>query len=253
NTAVGIDITANGGLEAVAILADSDFQQVNASTGSIRDTLVSKSGTYYLLVVRSSGPNAPATGDYTAMLKGNVNPVPTTPPGLLVYGKAVTGKITNEIYQVRYTVQAKAGTILTVTMDAAPGSTLDPMVGVLDSNNNLLGVNDDAAKGLKNAQLTVSIPKDGTYTIAATRSQEAQGTTSGDYILKVEAKQEGPEILPIRYGGTVTGSIDSQRFLYYYSFRGNANDVVTIHMSHIPGHSLDPVLYLYDYTKGQDN
>src|SRR5262249_32513714 len=106
-------------------------------------------------------------------------------------------------------------------------------------------------KGLKNAQLTVSIPKDGTYTIAATRSQEAQGTTTGDYILKVEAKQEGPEILPIRYGGTVTGSIDSQRFLYYYSFRGNANDVVTIHMSHIPGHSLDPALYLYDYTTGQ--
>ena len=73
----------------------------------------------------------------------------------------------------------------------------------------------------------VTIPKDGAYTIVATRSQEAQGTTSGDYILTVTAKTLAPDIVPIRYGGTANGVISPQRFLYYYTFTGSAGDVMT--------------------------
>jgi hypothetical protein len=204
-----------------------------------------------VFVLRAGGPSAAALNSYTITLEGTVKPTPTLPPGVVVIGQPVTGKITNDVYQVRYTIDAKQGTNLIITLDAAPGSTLDPLVGLLDSKSNLLGVNDDAAKGLKNAKLVITIPKDGTYTIVVTRSQEAQGTTNGDYVLTVTAKALAPDILPIRYGGTANGEISAQRFLYYYTFTGSAGDVVTIRMSPVPGSNLDAVVYLYSYADGK--
>ncbi len=262
NTAVSIDLTASG-MDAVTILTDSDFNQVAAAPGSISNALVANPGTYYVFVVRRDGPNQPAAGSYKITLQGTVNPAPTGAPAALVYGQAVTGTISNEIYQVRYPFQATKGARVTVMMDAGPGSTLDPMVGVVDTKNNLLGVNDDAAKGLKNASLTVTIPQDGQYIVVATRSQEAQGTTAGTFTLKVAAANgQSPasgatsaapaaDVLPLRYGATANAQIDAQHFLYYCTFQGVAGDVLTVRMNHLPGNSLDPVLYLYTYAEGK--
>src|SRR5262249_12503319 len=43
------------------------------------------------------------------------------------------------------------------------------------------------------------------------------------------------------------GLITAQHFLYYYTFQGNAGDVITIRMSHVPGNKLDPLVYLYAF------
>ena len=251
NTAASIDFVPTGGFEAMTILADSDFSQIAAATGSIRTTSLPHAGIYYVLVARAGGANQAPAGSYTITLRGSVNITPTAEPGTIIIGQAVTGTITNDIYQMRYKLQATKGETLVVTMDAAPGSTLDPLVGVVDSKNSLLGVNDDAAKGLKNASLTITIPETGTYSIVATRAQEATGTTTGSYILKVETQNTTPDIVPIRYGGTVSATIDAQHFLYYYMFQGKQGDVLTIHMSRVPGSDLDSVLYLYNYSTGQ--
>jgi hypothetical protein len=252
NTAASIDFVPVGGFESMTILADGDFNQIATANGSIRTTSLPHAGTYYVLIVRAGGANQPPAGSYMLTLQGSVNVTPTAEPGTLVYGQAVTGTINNDVYQMRYKFQAKKGATLVVTMDAAPGSTLDPLVGVVDAKNSLLGVNDDAAKGLKNASLTVTIPEDGIYSVVATRAQEALGKTSGDFILKVDAQQNTtPDIVPIHYGGTVSATIDPEHYLYYYSFQGKQGDVITIQMSRVPGNTLDSVLYLYDYTSGQ--
>jgi hypothetical protein len=268
NTAVSIDLTANG-MDALTLVTDSDFNQIAAAQGSISSTLIARAGTYYVFVVRRDGPNQTAAGDFKITLQGTVNPAATGAPAALIYGQAVTGTISNDIYQLRYPFQATKGVQVTVTMNAGTGSTLDPMVGLVDAKNNLLGVNDDAAKGLKNASITVTIPEDGQYTVVATRSQEAQGTTQGAFTLKVDAATSQAtsaasgnpatsataaaataDVLPMRYGATTNAQIDAQHFLYYYTFQGTAGDVVTLRMNHLPGDSLDPVLYLYTYANG---
>ncbi len=264
NTAVSIDVSTAQGLEVVTLLADSSFQELaRAATGPIRTTLLPGAGTYYVLVVRRGGPNDPSLGAFAITLQGAVNPAPTAAPLMLTFGQVVNGTITKENYQVRYTVDAKQGASLIVAMDAVPGTALDPMVAVLDANSNLLLVNDNAASGTLNAALIYDVPADGRYIILATRSGEAVGTTAGAYTLKVDVRQtttaspapaatltpsvQGPDVVPISYGRTVNGAIDSGRFLYYYNFQGEAGDVITIRLSRVPGSSLDPLLYLYTY------
>lgn len=259
NTAVSVDVNPAAGLDVVTILADSGFHQVaTAVSGPIRSTLLPRAGTYYIFVLRQGGPNDPSIGAYALTLQGVVNPAPTAAPSLLALGQPVTGTITQDAYQVRYMVQARAGTALLVTMEAAPGSSLDPMVALLDDGNNLLLVNDNASKSTRNAALIYDVSKDGTYTILATRAQEAAGTTTGAYILKVEARQPTtptppptgapPQVVPISYGGTASDAISAQRYLYYYTFQGHAGDVISIRLSHVPGSTLDPLLYLYLYS-----
>jgi hypothetical protein len=261
NTVVSVDVSPAPGLEVVTLLGDSAFQEIaRATTGPIRGTLLARAGTYYVLVVRRGGPNDPSIGSYTIMLQGTVNPAPTAAPVVLTVGQPVSGTITPENYQIRYLVDAKQGTSLIVTMDAVPGTALDPMVAVLDEKNNLLLLNDNAAKGTANAALIYDVSRDGQYVILATRAGEAVGTTAGAYTLKVEVRQtaaaptmtptpaaQSQDIVPIRYGSTLNGVIGPQRFLYYYSFQGNVGDVITIRLSRVPGNQLDPLLYLYAY------
>jgi hypothetical protein len=164
-------------------------------------------------------------------------------------------------------------------MEAAPNSTLNPMVAVLDAEGKLLILNDDAAQGIKNAALIYEVPVDGRYLILATRSGESTGTTMGAYILKVEVRQPdlstppadltatpvgstgatapatiaptsdagGSQMTIIRYGETISGTITTQKFLNYYSFQGTAGEVITIGMTRAPDSQLDPLLYLYTY------
>ncbi len=251
NMAVDLEVSTAGGLDVVTILADSDFREVARSlAGPVRTVLLPHAGTYYVVVVQSAGPIIPASGNYTLTLHGTINPAPTLAPVVLTSGQTVNGTINKEIYQVRYFVNVHQGMVLAVTMAAAPGSTLDPMVSLLDSNNNLLAVNDDSAPGIKNAAFAYSSPQDGQYVVVATRSQEAAGTTTGDYTLKVEEQQPvaaTPQLVTIRYGDTVNGAIGAQNFLLYYTFQGTEGDVVSIRMRHVPGATLDPVLYLYTF------
>jgi hypothetical protein len=249
--AVNVDISTPDGFSSVNVLTNSDFVQLAASSGAIPTTALPKEGTYYIFIIRSGGPNQAAVGTYTLTLQGNITPPPTLPPNTLTFGEPMTGTITNDIYQQRYVIQAKAGMSLTVTAEAAEGSTLDPLIGVTDSDNNVLGVNDDSAQGIANASLNVTIPKDGLYNIVVTRAQEAAGTTTGDFVLTVNVVNTQPDLLPIRYGGIVNAEITNEQFLYYYTFSGKVGDIISIKMNTIPGNDLDPVLYLYDYSTGQ--
>jgi hypothetical protein len=63
-----------------------------------------------------------------------------------------------------------------------------------------------------------------------------------------------PEIIPIRYGATVTGEVADQiggtaADIDYYSFSGNVDDEVTIRVEEDEG--LDVILYVYVYSGDQ--
>jgi hypothetical protein len=259
---VRLDVLSSA--EVVTILTDANFEQIAISSGSLREIPLPAAGTYYVLVARSNGPNDPAGSPYTITLLGaKIPPTPkaTEAPRLLTYSQRVRGSITSEAYAVRYTLNAKAGEEIQITMDPAPGSTLDPMVALLDPNGALLILNDDSAPGIVNAMLVTTIPADGQYTVLATRADESTGTTAGDFLLLAALYEPtavpavtatpaqspgGDGVQPVKYGDRLTGTIDASRALYYFSFTGTAGDMVNIRMGRAAG-DLDPLLYLYLY------
>ncbi|MBX3063182.1 MAG: PPC domain-containing protein [Anaerolineae bacterium] len=270
NTTAQLDVVAGG--EVFTVLADAQFKQIAASTGSLRETALGDAGAYYVLVMRRYGPNDPNGGQLTLTLQGGIQPATvaaTRVPLILKIGQSVRGQITAEEYSISYKLSAKASEIVQVRM-AADGSSLDPSLSLLDAAGNLLIFNDDAAPGITDALFVYEFSADGDYTIIATRSGEANGTTRGAYILTAsipgseatptpEAGQGSTSsndndttgVISISYGSRETGVIDAAKVLYYYTFEGNAGDVIDIQMGSDGSGDLDPMLYLYYY--GADN
>lgn len=97
----------------------------------------------------------------------------------------VTGQITNQHYVHFWDFDVKAGDVVTITMKATQGD-LDSFLVLLDGNNHVLAYDDDSGGG-KDARLkSIRFPQSGTYTVAATRYAQAQGYTSGNYLLSIE-------------------------------------------------------------------
>ena len=72
----------------------------------------------------------------------------------------------------RWTFSGRAGQVFTITMQADPGGTLDPLLRLLAPNGEVLARNDDAADPALgvNAQLVqVTLPVEGIYVIEASR------------------------------------------------------------------------------------
>ncbi len=109
-------------------------------------------------------PTGPATGDETS--------------------SEVQAQITDEEFVHFWDFDVQAGETITIEMDELNGG-LDPLLVLIDANNNVLAYDDDSA-GDFNAQLrNISLPETGTYTVAATRYQQAQGYTTGEYRLVI--------------------------------------------------------------------
>ncbi|MBX3081041.1 MAG: pre-peptidase C-terminal domain-containing protein [Anaerolineae bacterium] len=258
NATARLDVVATA--ETTILLVDSTFTQVAVGISSLRETPLPRAGTYYVLVVRRQGPNDPNGVQYTVALHGGLlAPTPrATAPLVISYGQTVRGTITNDAYQLRYALIAQAGESIRASMSAA-NSSLDPLVALLDPGGNLLIANDDSAPGISNALFIYDIPTDGTYTILATRSGEATGTTRGAFTLLVTLAQDDLPPSPtaetvtqggieaLVYGSRISGTIDAGKFIHYYSFQGEAGDVVTIQMGRVSASDLDPMLYLYFY------
>jgi hypothetical protein len=76
----------------------------------------------------------------------------------------------------RWAFAGRRGDVLTLTLSSAEGGALDPALALYQPDGRLLAYNDDASDAVleTSAQLAqVSLPADGTYTIAATRYEGA--------------------------------------------------------------------------------
>ncbi len=110
----------------------------------------------------------------------------------------VQGALTLENALDVYSFNATAGQIMTITMQASPGSTVDTSVFLLSSTGIQLQANDDAPEGSfvgADGRTTDSlingfvIPADGEYLIVASRFGTVFGGTTGAYQLNVQTNQ----------------------------------------------------------------
>lgn len=183
----------------------------------------------------------------------DVTMVAVPPPMLPVTLNSETrGEITAETGSVRYTFDARAGTLVTIRMAADPGVDLDPLLILRDPTGALLVENDDTARGDKNSVLEyVELPVDGAYVIEATRFQQQLGSTVGGFTLTVSDVTTVPRPTPevftsglIRIGEPVEGRITDEIFVNTYAYEGRAGEVITIRMEAIGDGLLDTYVIL---------
>lgn len=97
----------------------------------------------------------------------------------------VSGQLDDQTFTHFWDFDVVAGDTVTITMQAEEGD-LDSFLVLLDGQNNVLAYDDDSA-GRKDAMLAnLRFPQGGTYTVAATRYAQAQGYTTGTYILGIQ-------------------------------------------------------------------
>lgn len=162
----------------------------------------------------------------------------------ITYDVTIAGRIGNRAPRQTYAFEGLRGERIAITVRVTGGD-LDPVLVILDPNNALIEARDDAAGG-RGVTLELSIPQSGFYTIVVGRFGYTQGSTSGDYELRVErigvSSASGSML---RYGDSVLNSIDTLTPQVYYSFRADQGDIINIRMRRTSG-NLDPYLLVVD-------
>ncbi len=256
DTRVDITVTSDPGVDAVLILADENLNEVAfSSTGTLTGITVPKSGQYLVMVAPRFGPVDSLGGGYILALTQTGAAVEAETPAMprtLTYGDTVNGVIDDENVSQIYTFSGSEGERIRITMEATPDSDLDCYLELQDSDGEVIDANDDIDPGvIRDSQIVVNLPRDGTYTVIASRYVGPDApTTSGNYRLSLELlAQDAAEgvssiTVPIRYGETKVGEINDDQYLLFYVFDGTAGDSVTISVDHLSG-NLDSVLHLY--------
>ncbi|MEP7285654.1 MAG: matrixin family metalloprotease [Chloroflexota bacterium] len=133
-------------------------------------------------------------GAGTGRVANNPNAIPPS-SGSGSSKPQVGGTITNAQYVNYWDFDVEAGETVTITMKKTSGN-LDSFIVLLDANNHILAYDDDSAGGRDAVFSNIHLPQRGSYTIAATRADQAQGRTTGNYSLTIE------------YGTVATGGLE---------------------------------------------
>lgn len=216
---------------------------VNTVEGNYNSALVFRlpqDGEYMILATRFDGDLGISTGEFVLDLQTTSDTMAVI---AMSYGDSVTGYLDNAQYEQHYTFEGVAGDVVTIEM-IATSSNLDPLLILYDFNNEELTRNDDISinQGDFNARISrYSLPETGAYTIVASRFDSALGSSTGDYVLTLSVTggvtQEptgGAVEVPtttateVRYGDTITGSIDADNLEDRYVFQAEVGDVVTV-------------------------
>ncbi|MFN8563657.1 MAG: PPC domain-containing protein [Anaerolineae bacterium] len=141
-------------------------------------------GTYTVVATRYERAEGTTIGPYQIQLDVSGNAFQNIPQDLprIEVGTTVTGAITSTTPQVVYAFIARAGDVLTITMDRASGN-LDPRMVVLASDQRPLSSDDDSGDG-QNARIdSFTAPDTGVYYLVATRYGGTDGdpNTTGDF------------------------------------------------------------------------
>ncbi|MFW5691202.1 MAG: hypothetical protein ACOCXZ_01765 [Chloroflexota bacterium] len=97
----------------------------------------------------------------------------TDEPRPISYGETVTGEITNDMPEVRFTFEGSAGDTITIAMNATNVTdgqpSLDSYAQLFGPNGDLLDFNDDSGGTLNALVGPTRLPETGSYVIVATR------------------------------------------------------------------------------------
>jgi hypothetical protein len=173
----------NASGQELAFNDDAGSPTLGISDAQILNFVLPAAGQYTIEATRFSG-----NGAYTLTLATGAAPVASAAQPI-TYGSTVTGTISDQAYRAEWTFTAVRGDVVTITLVAAAGSSLDPYLSLLGPDGAEVASNDDAADttvGGYNAQIAKYVVQtDGTYTIVATRFGENLGSGSGSYDLSI--------------------------------------------------------------------
>ncbi|MFN8372428.1 MAG: pre-peptidase C-terminal domain-containing protein [Anaerolineae bacterium] len=186
--------------------ADSDADLPDSLDSQITEFELDSDGTYFVVATRFGQENGSSEGDYELTLDeggggGSDNNDNGNDSGnndnadivTIEYGDTVEGEITDDTVYVYYSFEGSEGDVVTITLvDTSRSGDLDPYVGLVDENGDVIAENDDAERSARlpdsyDSQITeFELPDDGTYVIIATRYGFEDGTGEGEFELTLE-------------------------------------------------------------------
>jgi hypothetical protein len=151
--------------------------------------------------------------------------------GTLTFDAPVTGEITNDEPQVRYTFEGTEGEIITINMSALPG-TLDSYLELMAPDGTSLLTADDYAGSLNSQVGPFTLPESGTYTVVATRCcGGGSGGSTGAYELVLREAQ----VVPLAVGASTTTSLSDTQPSTFFSIEGGTRAVLTLEAETVEG------------------
>ncbi len=230
-------------------LYSADFE-TRLATAELNDRLTftpAADGWHWLVVAR-----IPPTGGSPYSLLREPEPalgeLPLAEGVRLVAGLAQDGAISPR-FATLYQFEAQSGSLADLLLQTQ--TALPALILLADDQFTQVALGEGALRG-------VELQRSGRYYVIVARGGGVNDTATGSYTLTLSGAltppatptpAPPPPIMPIRYGETLRGILDNQRFLAYYAFTGKRGESVLIEMAASSG-TLDAALYLYLY---QDN
>lgn len=244
-------------------LYDSAFEEIQrAGPGTSMRSVMRSDGIYFLAV--SLPETESRGGEFGFSFSVTGNPARSGEFLEIAYGETQRGSIDETTPSVTYRFRGRADTNIDISMQRTGGD-LNCYLYLLDETGQLLFEDNDSG-GNGDAQIAYTLPSDGEYLVVATRLGQAQGTTSGSYVLTLTAdadpvdvpldiETDDPPAMPealanlpeLVYGQTVEGVISETRVLNAYVFWGQADDSISIEMTSLNAdefNGLDPLVIL---------
>lgn len=169
------------------------------------------------------------------------NETPTPQPGVMIQPGSYQGEIDADSFRSRYRFQVALGDRVTLRMEGTSGD-LDPFLFVFDPDEQLIASNDDADDRSRSAGLSFEAAREGLYTVEATRFDQEQGTTSGEFRLVLTVEMAVPvemnplnippafgvEFQEIVYETSYPDGLDFSVEKRYYALGGQQGDLVRV-------------------------
>ncbi|MFM9961584.1 MAG: hypothetical protein ACKV2Q_10195 [Planctomycetaceae bacterium] len=246
-TVIQLNATNSSSLDPFLTLFDASGNPVRSDddSGPGRNSLLTYTivgGQPYYIGASGFGPTF---GEYAVSISlPNV-----TELGVLSATQSFRRSRTIEVPEARefFQFQPDASGLVTIQLDAANASLLDPFVTLLDSTGAVLQLDDDSGDG-SNSLLEFSIVSGQTYYVVAS----GFGVTTGGYDLSITLEPDSlpsAEPLPLL---TRTqrieqlGQIDRIGNIDFYQFQSDASGLVVIQVDRGVSSSLDPNVALLD-------
>ncbi|QPC82782.1 PPC domain-containing protein [Phototrophicus methaneseepsis] len=184
----------SGRLDAYLVLltAADEVLFENDDGGSGRNARISQyripqAGTYTIVATRLDGEAGTSLGGFRLQFRIEGSAFEGVNPGIprLTYGSSLQDQISDADPDSLFVFWGNAGETITVFMNRSDGD-LDPVLELMDSQQQRILRNDDASETTQNARIErYSLPYTGVYYIRAMR-YEGEPATSGMYALSLQ-------------------------------------------------------------------
>ncbi len=229
-----------------------------ALQGDLSNIELQQSGTFTVSIAITAGDR----GQYSLRLE-RVPPAgaaTSVPKNFIAYSEQPVRSFVNATAPEQiYLFEGVAGDNITISVRGQGG--LDPFLQLIDPNNRVVALNDDANERSDAIISNFTLRTTGEYKIRITRYEGR--TSGGEFILRLTLNPPvvpplstyPPSILltggetPLTYGQTITGRLEnrqSQRFI----FLGRKGDALTI-LTRTKSDDLDPYMILVDNQTGK--